>query len=383
MNNQIQEIKNRLPILELLQRIGISPNSSGFIHSIYKKDKTPSMKIYPKSNSFFCYATNKGGDVISLYSDYYKTDLKQTVRELSSICGLSSYSYTVREKPQFITEEISYKNILMLPIEKEIFEERKSIITAENNIPSSEAEILAISEMINNRKTIQTKIFTALFNHSISKGYDEKAYKYLTSQKRGLKDVSLKEFKIFTLQNIGEVVTFLKDTFDQDELILSGLFSKNYFLFTKHRIIIPYIEKGKIIYLRGRYFFEGNSIPENFGKYIGCNNWSMTLSPKRFFNSDILKRLKPFEHLLISEGEFDCIAAAQNKINSIGIAGVSNFPKQQIDLLNYYRLYIAFDNDEAGAKAIEEIKELIEKPIKVIRLKQHKDLTEYFSDEYR
>ncbi|MBX2976630.1 MAG: toprim domain-containing protein [Ignavibacteriaceae bacterium] len=383
MNNKIQEIKNRLPILELLNRLGIMLNSSGFIHSIYKKDKTPSMKIYPKSNSYFCFATNKGGDVITLYSDYYNIDLSQTIKELSSICGISSFEIAEREQPETTTENQSSDNLEMLPYEIDLFEERRSIISIENDIPSTDAEILALSDIINIRKSIQSKIFTALFNYSISIGYDEAAFNYLTSKKRGLTEQTIKEFKIFTLQNIEDTVSFLRDSFPQVDLAISGLFKNNYFLFAKHRIIIPYIENGKIAYLRGRYFFNGNTIPEKCGKYTGCNNWSFTLSPKRFYNIDIVKRLKPFEHLLISEGEFDCIAAAQNRINSIGIAGVSNFPKEQIDRLKHFKIYLSFDNDEAGVKAINEIASLFEQPLRIVRLTEYKDLTEYFSNEYR
>ncbi|MDP3150249.1 MAG: toprim domain-containing protein [Ignavibacteria bacterium] len=381
--NQIEEIKNRLPILDLLYKLGITPNKSGFIPSIYKKDITPSLKIYPKSNSYFCFATNKGGDVISFYSDFYKIDMKQTVKELSSICGISSLHFSEREKLEIVSEDHTRNPFEMLSNEKEIFEERKNIIATETGLSEKDSGLLAFRELLENRKTIQSNIFTAFYNYSISNGYEEQAYTYLISSKRGLTERSLKQFKIFTIHSGNKSISFLKDSFTKDEISISGLFSKNYFLFSKHRIVIPYIENGRIVYLRGRYFFEGKTTPENSGKYIGCNNWSLTLSPKRFFNFDLLQTLKPFEPLLICEGEFDAITAVQNNINTIAIAGVSNFPKDQIKLLKYFNIFLSFDNDIAGEKATKEISSLFEQPVKVIKLKYHKDLTELFSNEHR
>ncbi|MCX6152223.1 MAG: toprim domain-containing protein [Ignavibacteriales bacterium] len=379
MYNQIEEIKYRLTFLYLLDRLGIKIHTGNFIFSIYKTEKTPSLKIYPSSNSFYCYATNKGGDIITFYADYHNTDKKQAIKELASICGINSDQNIIHTKNDFKKVPEAKENYKLLKSEKEFFEERASILECENQISRNDSEVLAIREILQKRKEIQKKVFTAIFNFSNTIGFEERAHKYLTSKERGLNEASIKHFKLFTIHSVKELIEYLKNNFSRDEIIISGLFSKKYFLFTKHRIIIPYIENNEIVYLRGRYFFEGQSKPEKIGKYIGCNNWSLALTPKRFYNIDLLSSIKPFESLVITEGEFDCIISQQNKINSIAIAGVSNFPKNQIDLLKNYDLYLALDNDEAGNKALEEISSLLNKPVKAIKLKIHKDLTELFS----
>ncbi|RJP68546.1 MAG: toprim domain-containing protein [Ignavibacteriales bacterium] len=381
MYNQIAEIKSRITFNYLLNRIGIKIFPGNFILSIYKEEKTPSLKIYPVSNSFYCFATNKGGDIIKFYADYFNLEQKQAIKELASICGINSDHnvFHYRKEP---TEATSLKVCYnLLDSEKELFEERASVLEFESHINKPEAEAISIIEILNRRRSIQRKIFNAIYEYCIRKGIDERAYKYLTSKERGLTEESIKQFKLFSIHSVRETIEYLRDNFYRDEIIISGLFSKKYFLFTKHRIIIPYIENNEIAYLRGRYFFEGETKPVKTGKYISCNNWSLTLSPKRFFNIDLLTRLKPFDSLLITEGEFDCIITQQNSINSIAIAGVSNFPKNQIDLVKYYDLYLALDNDIAGEKALEEITSLFDKPIKAIKLKHHKDLTELLNEK--
>lgn len=374
----IDTIKNNVSIIDLVNHIGLNINKSDFIFSIYKEDKTPSLKLYPKTNSFFCYATNQGGDVLKFYCDYYKVDIKEAVKELAGIFGITKQnnSFATSSKVEPIQPEY-----ILLESEKDFFQERINFYQFEKKLNRKEAEQFSFIDIQNNRREIQTKLFEALYSFSISKGIEQSIYSYLTGTKRGLTDQSIKKYKLFSIHSVKEIIEFLRDTFPRDHVKLSGLFSKKYFVFTKHRLIIPFIEQDQIRYLRGRYFFEGNSKPESFGKYIGLNNWSSTLSPKRFFNLDLLKNLVPYSDLVITEGEFDSIIANQYDLDSIGISGVSNFPVNQINLIKYFNIYLAFDSDSAGEKAIEKVSALFERPIKTIKLKVHKDLTELYTNE--
>jgi len=374
--NLIEQIKNQISISDLLNKINIFPNKAGFILSIFKQEKTPSLKIYFDSNSFFDYSTNQGGDIIDFYKNYFQIDTKQAVRELSAMLNLSGEPYSPKQRefsPQRIYQQ---RKILLLPSEREFFEERAGIYEFEGKLTRQEANKFAFKDILKERKKIQSKIFEAIYSYCDSFGNDEKAMEYLTGKERGLSFDSIKRFKIFSINSVKNLIEFLRDNFSRDEIYIAGLFSKKYFLFSRHRIIIPYVEGGKIVYLRGRYFYKGDAVPSSFGKYIGLNNWSLTLSPKRFFNFDLLKNLEAFSELMICEGEFDCILANQIGFNAIAIPGVTNFPKDKISLLNCYNVSLAFDSDETGAKAMQEISSLFDKPIKIIKLKHHKDLTE-------
>ncbi|MCO6473155.1 MAG: toprim domain-containing protein [Melioribacteraceae bacterium] len=379
----IIQIKNNVSILQVLSYLGLKPNGSNFINSIYKDEKTPSLKIYPETNTFFCFATDQGGDVIKFYSDYNRIDTKQTIKELSEIFSIKKYPYSndLSVSGEAKSNRQPEQKYFLLQSEKELFDERAAIVEFDGNEDQQTAESLAFNQILENRKEIQSKIYEAVYKFSLSKGFDEAAYKYLTGKNRGLTEKSINDFRLFTINGVKEIIEFLKDNFSRDEIKISGFFKNKYFIFTKHRLIIPYIENGKIVYLRGRYFYKGNIEPENFGKYIGLNNWSLTLSPKRFYNSDLLKELIPYEDLIITEGEFDCIITNQIGYKAVGISGVSNFPEQKIKQVKNYNIHLAFDSDEAGQKAIKKISHLFDKPIKVIKLKVHKDLTELFNAE--
>ena len=154
--------------------------------------------------------------------------------------------------------------------------------------------------------------------------------------------------------------------------------NKGNFVFTYHKLIIPYSEDSKITFLRGRCI----NAEIKFSKYIGLSNFSGNLTPKRFYNLNVLKNMSKSDKLIICEGEFDTMIMKQEGHNSIGIPGVTNIPDDQIHLIRDYDVYVAFDNDEAGISAMHRITKIFNKPIKAIKLKHHKDLTELVNERH-
>jgi hypothetical protein len=57
--NIIEEIKNRIIIVDLANELGLQPTQKNFIFSIYKDETNRSLKLYPETNSFFCFATGR------------------------------------------------------------------------------------------------------------------------------------------------------------------------------------------------------------------------------------------------------------------------------------------------------------------------------------
>jgi DNA primase len=115
-------------------------------------------------------------------------------------------------------------------------------------------------------------------------------------------------------------------------------------------------------------------------KYISLSNYSGNLTLKRFFNIDVLNKIRPDEKLIICEGEFDTMILDQEGYNAIGVPGVTNIPVDQINLISNYDLYLAFDNDEAGDGAMRKMTNLLNRPIKAIKLKHHNDITELINE---
>jgi len=55
---EIPEIKRQLPIGQVLAHYGLKPDRQGRLLCPFHPDKTPSLQIYPKTNTFCCFSTN-------------------------------------------------------------------------------------------------------------------------------------------------------------------------------------------------------------------------------------------------------------------------------------------------------------------------------------
>lgn len=55
---EINEIKQRLTILAVLQHYGLKPDRNKRINCPFHDDKTPSMQVYPETGTVFCFSSN-------------------------------------------------------------------------------------------------------------------------------------------------------------------------------------------------------------------------------------------------------------------------------------------------------------------------------------
>jgi DNA primase len=54
----IAEIKTQLSIMEVLNHYGLKPNANKILCCPFHDDKTPSMQVYPETNTVFCFSSN-------------------------------------------------------------------------------------------------------------------------------------------------------------------------------------------------------------------------------------------------------------------------------------------------------------------------------------
>ena len=242
-------------------------------------------------------------------------------------------------------------------------------------LKKNKAEKKALEILMDERKEKQIMIYESL--EKFCYGIDEETFDYLIGKERGLKPETIKRFRLFAVKDLKSTLEFLYDCFNIDELKIAGLInSKENFVFSFHKLILPYIENNKITYLRGRCLINN---PKSF-KYIGLNNFAGNLTPKRFFNIDILKTIRKDGIIYICEGEFDTIIMDQLGLKALGVPGVTNIPENSLELIKDFEIIAAMDNDSPGEKAVNKIVQLLGKPIKVIKLKHHKDLTELINE---
>ena len=102
MNNVAETIKEQINIQQVLSRYGYETNRAGFINCPFHDEKTPSLRIYPDSNSFYCFGCNVGGDVIGFVMHLFHIDFSQAIVRIDNDfnIGLPTRKLSIREQYQ-------------------------------------------------------------------------------------------------------------------------------------------------------------------------------------------------------------------------------------------------------------------------------------------
>ena len=353
----IDDIKNKISIIELATSEGLQLKKQS--NRLYKttccfhNETKASLTFYPETNTFNCFACQAHGDQINFYAKRHNLGNKEAIKELASKLGvIKDFKQPARNDFKAITEQRGIKSL------KE-----------------------HLKGKARHFKLHPDAIYRAL--QDFCGELDQESQTYLTSQSRGLTNETKKQFGIFSIKDYKKTREFLLSKFSLETLKDFVLFdSKNRFSFTKNKIIIPVIEDGKIIALRGRYFDRGISNPDLTNARFSYPKYKSTAGvAEKLFNGDILKKLKKGERVYLCEGEFDTMIMQQHGFNAIGFLGVSNYDEKTIKRLNDFDLVIAFDNDERGRKEALKISNIFNKQTgrEVIREKLPdgiKDITE-------
>jgi twinkle protein len=122
-------------------------------------------------------------------------------------------------------------------------------------------------------------------------------------------------------------------------------------------IAFPYVFNGEIVRVKYRNMQDKKKMRFNSMKEGDKANFKMPFWNQRIWPTS--------DYLIITEGEFDAIAIAQLGACQVvslpnGAASVTTTFKNHYDYLQTFtEIYIAFDMDEAGEKAVNEAKKLI------------------------
>ena len=87
---EIQDIKNQLSITELLVHYNLKTTSNHMLCCPWHDDKTPSLQIYPKTNTWTCFSSNcsaGSGDVIDFIMKYEKRTKYEALLKAKRLIG--------------------------------------------------------------------------------------------------------------------------------------------------------------------------------------------------------------------------------------------------------------------------------------------------------
>ncbi len=336
-----EPLKERIQIMEVIERyIDLYKVGANFKACCpFHDERTASFVVSPGKNIYHCFGCGVSGDALQFLQEYKKLSFKEAIEEVAQI-----YNYGLEYETNAKTEQ----------------NERLK-------------EILAFAN--------------SLFKERLKN--EPKVLNYLTNTRA----MSLEMIEAYDLGYcIHAELEILKERFNSDDLISSGLFSNNnqekeLKSFVNYRITIPLKDsKGKIISFSARLCIPRLLKTNRAPKYI--NGRETRLFNKSFFLFNYhraIDHIKQKKQVIICEGFFDVIAYEHFNYNNAICTSGTAFTKEHLAFLNKLNveLCFSFDNDTAGLEATIRALELCLKHhitnLSVIKIKDSamKDLSDY------
>jgi len=334
-------VKNKVSILDVVLDYSSLKQAGNYWKGMcpFHNETDASFTVSPDRQIFYCFGCNEGGDVVTFISK---------VENLSMI-----------EAAQHLIEKYNIK--LDKTLEKEL---SKSFGDSKNK-----------NQFFHTCESFANWISESIFEKSISKDY-------LGS--RGISKDSCKKFRIGYLPGgTRSLNKLVKDMADKnillDDLVDAGIVIKGqnsiYSPF-EDRIIFPITDSlGRCCGFGGRVF----KTKDTRAKYYNSRDSEFFSKGKLFFGFDLAKSImQKLEKAFLVEGYTDCVLMSQygyeNTVATLGTA--CTIDHLRMISRHVKTLYVLYDGDEAGQKAVLRLAELcwgINLELKIIRLPDKDD----------
>ena len=300
----------------------------------FHSEKTPSMVIYPNTQSFYCFGCGAGGDVISFIMRIENLDYVEAVHFLAKRVGL-----TVPEEGE------------------------------SDRAGQIKARILEI-----NRESAR------FFHHCLKSPMGRAGYEYF--KQRQLSDQTIVKYGLGFAPDSWNALRdhlrkkgFTYEEMEQAAVVRKGRNDSVYDQF-RNRVMFPIIDvRGNVI------AFGGRVLDDSKPKYLNSNDTLVFKKSRNLFSLNFAKNSKE-KRLILAEGYMDVIAihaaGFENVVATLGTALTS----EQSRLISKYaeEVVIAYDSDEAGQKATHRAINLLSEvgvSTKILKMEGAKDPDEY------
>jgi len=312
-NQQIQDIKDRLPIEEVVSRYVKLEKSGINLKGLcpFHGEKTPSFFVAPHRGSFMCFGCGKKGDIFTFVQEMEGMEFFDALKQLADQAGVT------------------------LEVQKQDTNQKKDAYT-----------ILEKACLV----------FQSYLKKDIS------AQEYLTQ--RGLTQQSINQFRIGYIPNEWNILyTELKKSFEEKDILESGLVIKSengrvYDRF-RGRIMFPIFDSsGKVIAFTGRMLIaEQKETP----KYVNSPETQLFSKSHVLYGLNFAKQaVRKHNFAILVEGQMDVIMSHQMGYpNTVASSGTA-FTQDQLQMISKLtpNLLLAFDSDSAGLATTAKVWEM-------------------------
>ena len=334
----IQELQERVDIEEVISShitlrrrgktlVGLCP---------FHNEKTPSLTVYPDTNSFYCFGCGAGGDVISFIRRIDNLDYVEAVKTVAQMAGMSM-------PEDGYDDTLAKRRMRLLAANREAARFFNTCLMDEKNRSALDY-------------FLRRALTTATIRH-FGLGYAPDSWHALTEHLRS---------KGFTYE----------------EMVLANLVRRsdkngkaNYYDNFRNRVMFPIID------LRGNVIaFGGRVMDDSKPKYINTSDTPVYKKSNGVFALNFAKNANE-NKLLLVEGYMDVIALHQAGFtNAIACLGTA-FTSEQANLLSRYaeEIIICYDNDGAGREATQRALNVLGKTglkLRVVTMSGGKDADE-------
>ncbi len=339
----IAEVRQRAGIVEVISETVVLKRAGKEYRGLcpFHNEKSGSFYVNPEKGIFKCFGCGEGGDVFAFLQKAKGTDFIDTVRDLANRYGIR------------LVESVE---------EKQHYDRR--------------AQFFALNDAACN-------YFTQLLQDPTD---GATARRYLEG--RGVTEEIIKRFKLgFAPNSWDGLLRYLNNTMKVSEATLeeAGLVRRRaestgvYDLF-RNRLMVPIMDdQGRVV------AFGGRTLGDDQVKYLNSPETPIYVKGQHLYGYNLAKEaIKAKDAVIVVEGYFDAISLHQfgfeNAVATLGTALTEQQAKMLVRYTESKRVYLSFDSDQAGVKAVErgvetlnQIAEGVGIELKVIRIPGGKD----------
>ncbi len=307
MSDSVKRIKERLSIVDVvspytnLGRAG--KNLKG--KSPFTNEKSPSFFVSPDRGMYYCFSSNKGGDIFTFIQEMEGVDFKGALKILAERAGVK----LKREDPKKRSDR--EKRIALLEVATKFFEQ--GLVAYPDALSYLKQRGVTEKTVSKWRVGYAPPAWRELKNHLTKAGY--------TNQE---------------IESVG---------------LIKGDSGKEPYDVFRNRIVFPISDSaGRVVAFSGRLLGTDGAAP----KYLNSPETELFNKSEILFGYHLAKQaIRKFDFSLLVEGQFDLVLAHQaGYANTVAVSGTA-LSLRHVELLNQLsrRVVLALDSDRAGIAA--------------------------------